>query len=342
MINVDQELLTAQQAADRLGIKLDTLYAYVSRGRLRSVAVPGTREKRYPAAAIAALQRRQGGEAPPAAEAGLPVTDAATLDQAAALLWHGDAGQLPPEIPAEPGLIERVQMRLAAAAAGDPAARDLALASVLRSGATILRVLRLAAAGPEAAAGRAHLGLAAGWGIDAAGAELLRLCLALSFEPQPDAASVVARTVAAAGGSPYAVVAAALAALSGSAGPAAAAALFQDLARSGAPAVAVMAQRLARGEALPGFGHPLHPEGDPRAATLLAALSASLPAAAGPVTAAADAGIRLTGQRPNLDFALAAAATALRLPADAALALSMIGRAVCWIALAIAQYQSAR
>src|SRR6516225_3408709 len=40
-------LLTARQAADRLGIKLDSLYAYVSRGRLRSVVVPGTRERRY-------------------------------------------------------------------------------------------------------------------------------------------------------------------------------------------------------------------------------------------------------------------------------------------------------
>ena len=35
------DLLTARQAADRLGIKLDTLYAYVSRGRLQSVSVPG-------------------------------------------------------------------------------------------------------------------------------------------------------------------------------------------------------------------------------------------------------------------------------------------------------------
>ena len=40
-------LLTARETADRLGIKLDTLYAYVSRGRLRSVMVPGTRERRY-------------------------------------------------------------------------------------------------------------------------------------------------------------------------------------------------------------------------------------------------------------------------------------------------------
>ena len=48
-------LLTARQTADRLGIKLDTLYAYVSRGRLRSVMVPGTRERRYRSEDVEAL-----------------------------------------------------------------------------------------------------------------------------------------------------------------------------------------------------------------------------------------------------------------------------------------------
>ena len=33
--------------------------------------------------------------------------------------------------------------------------------------------------------------------------------------------------------------------------------------------MAVMAGRLARGEDLPGFGHPLYPDGDPRAVAIL-------------------------------------------------------------------------
>jgi len=41
------DFLTARDAAARLGVKLDTLYAYVSRGLLRSVAVPGSRERHY-------------------------------------------------------------------------------------------------------------------------------------------------------------------------------------------------------------------------------------------------------------------------------------------------------
>jgi citrate synthase len=43
----DEALLSARDAAERLGIKLDTLYAYVSRGMLGSVTVPGSRERRY-------------------------------------------------------------------------------------------------------------------------------------------------------------------------------------------------------------------------------------------------------------------------------------------------------
>src|SRR5260370_35067016 len=55
-------LLTSRQAADRLGIKLDTLYAYVSRGRLRSVSVPGSRERRYRVEDVEVLRDTRGGE----------------------------------------------------------------------------------------------------------------------------------------------------------------------------------------------------------------------------------------------------------------------------------------
>ena len=44
----DRRYLTAKEAADALGVTLATLYAYTSRGQLRSEPVPGTpRERRY-------------------------------------------------------------------------------------------------------------------------------------------------------------------------------------------------------------------------------------------------------------------------------------------------------
>ena len=45
--SADEPLLSARQTALHLGVKLDTLYAYVSRGLLHSVAVPGSRERHY-------------------------------------------------------------------------------------------------------------------------------------------------------------------------------------------------------------------------------------------------------------------------------------------------------
>ena len=58
-------LLTAREAADRLGIKLDTLYAYVSRGRLRSVILPGIRERRYRVEDVEALLDARSGAKQP-------------------------------------------------------------------------------------------------------------------------------------------------------------------------------------------------------------------------------------------------------------------------------------
>ncbi|TMJ59882.1 MAG: MerR family transcriptional regulator, partial [Alphaproteobacteria bacterium] len=52
--------LTARETAERLGIKRDTLYAYVSRGLLHSVAVPGSRERGYRAEDVERLRSGRG------------------------------------------------------------------------------------------------------------------------------------------------------------------------------------------------------------------------------------------------------------------------------------------
>src|SRR5262249_11352726 len=144
-------LLTARQTADRLGVKLDTLYAYVSRGRLRSVMVPGTRERRYRSEEVEALlDSRSGARPAPGAdpEALMPVigssvcliengrfyyrgqdvvrlADGATLEEIARLLWLDDAVPEPADASgaerttgavSASGLIERCQIRLTALA----------------------------------------------------------------------------------------------------------------------------------------------------------------------------------------------------------------------------------
>ena len=66
----------------------------------------------------------------------------------------------------------------------------------------------------------------------------------------------------------------------------------------------------------------------------------ALPAVGSRVGAAAAAAFELSGEHPNVDFALGAAATTLGLPPGAALGIFLVARSVGWIAHAIEQYES--
>ena len=369
--------LTARQAADRLGVKLDTLYAYVSRGRLGSIMVPGTRERRYRSEDVEALLDTRSGTRPPPnsdPEALMPVigssicliengsfyyrgqdavrlSEQATLEEIARLLWFDEAGSELPDASGPPrsagaapasGLIERCQIRLAQLGDEDLSALDLTRARVARTGWRILRELAAGVAPALPSPEPIHRRLAAAWRSRGAGADLLRRCLVLIADHELNPSTFVARCVASTGATPYAVVAAALSALSGGrhgGETARAEGLFSELLEGDDP-MAVMAGRLARGERLPGFGQPLYPEGDPRAVAILAALEQAAPEAHALAQTTAEIGLRLTGRRPNVDFALAAAAMGLGLPRNSALGLFIIGRTVGWVAHAIEQYES--
>lgn len=374
---MEKILLTARQAADRLGVKLDTLYAYVSRGRLRSVSVPGSRERRYRLEDVEAVLDPHAGERASASgdsatlmpvigssiclienghlyyrgKDAVGLSEAATLEEVASLLWRADStadladtadlGPSSDEVSVS-GLIERCQIRLAALADRDLPALDLTRTGVIRTGRRILRELSACVALAPPSPELVHRQLAVAWKLDEARAGILRRCLVLIADHEFNASTFVARCVASTGATPYAVVSAALSALSGrrhGGASARAEALFAEIARGGDPMV-VMAGRLARGEELPGFGQFLYPTGDPRAVAILDAIVQALPKARTQIESAAAAGTRLTRLHPNVDFALAAAAAGLGLPHNAALALFVIGRTVGWIAHAIEQYES--
>jgi citrate synthase len=106
----------------------------------------------------------------------------------------------------------------------------------------------------------------------------------------------------------------------------------------------VMAAHLRRGEKIPGFGHPLYPTGDPRGRELLELVRKLFPKSPAVAFAgsAADAAMRLLGERPTVDFGLVIAARALDLPPDGAINLFAIGRTVGWVGHAIEQYRRDR
>ena len=369
-------LLTARQTADRLGIKLDTLYAYVSRGRIRSVMVPGSRERRYRSEDVEALLDARSSPRPVQSsdpEALMPVigssicliengrfyyrgqdavglSDRATLEDIAKMLWLSDAGSELGDSSgssrsgnaAVSGLIERCQIRLTALGDEDLSALDLTRARVARTGWRILRELTACVAPTLPSPEPIHRRLAAAWRLGEGGVDLIRRCLVLIADHELNASTFVARCVASAGATPYAVVAAALGALSGrfhGGETERAEGLFRELLEGSDP-MAIMAGRLARGERLPGFGQPLYPEGDPRTTAILAVLEQAAPELHTLALTAAEIGLRLVGRHPNVDFGLASAAIGLGLPRSAALGLFVIGRTVGWIAHAIEQYES--
>jgi citrate synthase len=376
--------MPAREAADRLGVKVDTLYAYVSRGLLRSTEVAGSRERHYDAEEVERFREGRGTarttSAPP--EALMPVIpsaicliedhrfyyrgqdalrlgETATLEDVAAILWgerEPAAASHPPtpaaRVPPSPRMrgegwgeglptLQRCQLRLAESAAADPAALELTLAGIVRTGWLILAELTACVTDVDASSQPIHEQLAALWRLDDAGADLVRRCLVLLADHELNASTFVARCVASTGATPYAVVSGALAALSGrrhGGASARAEALFHEL--GDAEPMPILAARLARGDDIPGLGQPLYPQGDPRALAIIKALKTARPAAGARAAAAAVAAMELTGKLPNVDFGLGATTSALGLPAGAALAIFLIARSVGWIAHAMEQYQS--
>jgi len=181
---------------------------------------------------------------------------------------------------------------------------------------------------------------------DTGAAALLNRALILCADHELNVSSFTARCVASAGATPYAVVVAGLAALGGvrHGGNTARVEAFLAEVDAADDARRVIASRLRRGELVPGFGHQLYPEGDPRGESLLAAVTAAYPDSEASKLAgeAAEAASGLMDERPNVDFALVVLARVLGLPMGGALALFALGRTVGWIGHAIEQYETNR
>jgi len=153
-----------------------------------------------------------------------------------------------------------------------------------------------------------------------------------------NASTFAARVTASTGASLAACALAGLAALSGPlhGGMVSRVQVFSQEARRSGPQAAV-GERLAMGAGLPGFGHPLYPDGDPRARALLSAFRPH------PDDAELAAAVRdMTGERPNIDFALSALADRLPLPADAPFQIFAVARCAGWIAHALEQSKTGR
>ena len=177
-------------------------------------------------------------------------------------------------------------------------------------------------------------------------AELVRAALVVCADHELNVSAFAARVVASTGAHLHATVCSGLAALSGprhGGATARAYALISD-AHEAMSARAFIAERWQRGDDLPGFGHALYPQGDPRGAELLArarerhAGTREMAALENLILATED----VSGLRPNIDFMLAALCHLNRLPATPALVMFAAGRLAGWLAHALEQQAQGR
>jgi len=164
---------------------------------------------------------------------------------------------------------------------------------------------------------------------------ILVLCADHELNPSTFAARIAAST----GADLHACVAAALATLSGPRHGGASErveAVVQDV-DSPRRASGWVRERIRRGQGIPGFGHRLYPEGDPRVAPIVDALGRADAPALRTLQALRRAVEEQAGLSPNLDFALVAGAAAMGLPPGTAGALFAVGRSAGWIAHALEQ-----
>ena len=360
--------ISMEEACRQLGVRPQTVYAYVSRGKLEVAPDPAdSRRSLYRAEDVAGLaKRKQAGRKHETlaantlfgAEPSIPtalssfvrgrphyrgqdavaLARSATLEEAAQLLWAADQPAdfacATPEH--QPGRVAAFSTLGALAATGHSTRGRLTRVLHQECQGLVGQVAN--AFGAQPGAQPLHLRFAAGWQQPAAVGALLRTAMVLLADHELTSSAFAARIAASTGAALPACLLAGLTTLSGPLHGDASRrvqALFSDVQRLGDDAV--LAHHLSTGLPLAGFGHFLYPDGDPRAAALLALCEPPKV-----IARFIDKVTAQTGLLPNIDVALAALVAHHRLPADAAFGLFATARSVGLLAHSLEQLGEAQ
>ncbi len=348
-----------------LGVRPQTVYAYVSRGKLEVMPDPAdTRRSLYRSEAVAGLaKRKQAGRKHETlaantlfgSEPSIPtalcaffrgrpyyrgqdavsLAGSATLEEVARLLWGAeqpvDFSSSAAMRAGKPGRARAFTVLAGLAAAGH--STHGRLIRVLHHEGQALVGQLADAFGAQPGSGPLHLRFAQGWKQTKKVAELLRTAMVLLADHELTSSAFAARIAASTGAALPACLLAGLTTLSGPLHGDASGrvqALFSEVERLGGDKV--VAHYLSTGLPLAGFGHHLYPDGDPRAAALLALFEPPAVIARF-IRKVTD----LTGLQPNIDVALAALVAHHRLPADAAFGLFATARSIGLLAHSLEQ-----
>ena len=297
-----ERMLTTEEAARRLGVKVPTLYAYVSRGLLESHPDPARRGSLFDLDDIEGLAVRSRGGRQTATRLATVTTAVTQLDQqlgpiyrgraatelaagssfeeVAELLWQSDgAGDWrPPDLGPCPLIptLERMRWALVLCGATDPLRSDLRPAAVARAARRAPAALADVVGPPPAGEDRADslaARLAARLTASAAAvpAAAVNAALVLMADHELATSTVAVRVAASVRADPYDVFLAGLATLAGPLHGGASQQAYELLVvaeRDGVPRA--LNDVLREHGRLPGFGHTVYKSGDPRFDALLA------------------------------------------------------------------------
>lgn len=365
-----EDWISAEEACALLKVRKQTLYAYVSRKLLRASADAGDSRRslyaRRDVEALAARNKRpraRGQVAQAAIAWGDPVMRTAISGVRDGDLWFGtrrardlaqfmtleDVAAHHARVPAmvlpilhtppsrAPSALGRALADLAHAAPRAAPMQGRTRNALAQDGAVMLARCSSALIGAQVSPGQpVHLALARAWSLSPEGADHLRTALVLLSDHELNPSTFAVCICASTGASMAACLGAGLNVLSGPKHGGVASKARAALEASERDEAALF---LSEQAGLPpyafGYGHPLYPDGDPRAVHLLELLGRDRPS-----VAAAHALGDLLGQKPNIDAALAALTRAHRLPTDAAFVIFALARVAGWIAHAIEQSES--
>jgi len=360
--------LSMNEACHLLGVQSQTIYAYVSRGKLEAMTDPGdSRKSLYRLDDVNALaKRKQAGRKHETlatntlfgSEPSIPtaistfirgrlyyrgqdaisLSQSATLEEVAALLWasHGHVEFTSQEVvPSHsPGRASAFNWLAHLAATGH--STHGRLKPVLHEEAQQLVGQVASAFGAQQHLQQAlHVRFARGWKQPRAVAELLRTAMVLLADHELTSSAFATRIAASTGASLPASLLAGLTTLSGPLHGDASGrvqSLFAEVARLGEDKA--VDHYLSSALQIAGFGHHLYPDGDPRAEALLGLFEPPPE-----ISRFIHKVTNLTGMKPNIDIALAALVARYRLPTDAAFGLFATARSVGLIAHGIEQLE---
>jgi citrate synthase len=359
-------MLTTEEAARRLGVKVPTLYAYVSRGLLESHRDPSRRGSLFDLAQIEGLAARSRGGRQTATRLatittavtqldqdlgpvyrGRPATDlaaTASFEEVAELLWRTDGAGgdwSAPDLGACPltQTLDRMRWALVVCGATDPLRSDLRPAAVARAArratAALTDAVGLPPAGGEAGASIAFR-LAARLSASSAAVpvDAVNAALVLMADHELATSTMAVRVAASVRSDPYDALLAGLATLAGPLHGGASQQAYEMLVvaeRDGVPRA--LNDVLREQGRLPGFAHTVYKNGDARFGALLALaeplLSDERRALVHEVMALAAAhDVPLA----NCDLALAALSWGTGMPPDTGRTIFAIARVAGWAA----------